>query len=129
MNIQSEQVTVQKSPQELFKFLTDVSNFELILPDSLEQFKVYDDSFTFTLKGMPRINLAFVEKTPDHFIKLKATSDNLPVFLSCRILPEAENKSQAQLFIDADINPMMAMMLKKPLQKLVDTLAYKMSEL
>jgi carbon monoxide dehydrogenase subunit G len=129
MNLKSFQTSVQKSQKELYEFLTDVSNFKTILPDGLEEFEAREDSFKFALKGMPAIRLEFVEKVPDKLIKLKATSDNLPVFLTCKIDELNEKEAQAQLFIDADLNPMMAMMLKKPLQKLLDTLADKMGEL
>jgi len=129
MNLESLKTTVNKSQQELFAYLTDLENFKNILPDSLEEFSVSGDSFKFTLKGMPTIRLAFDEKQEFNHLKLKATSDKLPVFLSCKIDALANNQANAQLFFEGDINPMMAMMLKKPLQNLLDVLAKKMSEL
>lgn len=129
MNLESPKTRVQKSAEDLYRLLTDVANYEKLLPDSLESFETGEDSFKFSLKGMPAIRLAFEEKTPYEYIRLKATADNLPVFLSCKIESIGLQEVNAQLFIDADINPMMAMMLKKPLQKLLDTLANKMDEL
>jgi len=129
MNLESSKTTVLKSTQALFLYLTDLENFKNILPDSLEEFSVSGDSFKFALKGMPAIRLAFDEKQEFDLIKLKATSDKLPVFLTCKLSKLTDSQSQVQLFFDGDINPMMAMMIKKPLQNLLDTLAEKMGAL
>lgn len=129
MNLESQKNNVQKSQKELFQFLTDVANFKNILPDSLEEFESNEDSFKFTLKGMPAVRLKFEEKQEFDMIKLKATSDSFPIFLTCKIEPVSDTESNAQLFFDGDINAMMAMMLKKPLQNLLDSLVEKMGEL
>jgi len=129
MNIESQQKIVQKSQKELFEFLTDVANFKNILPDSLEEFESNEDSFKFALKGMPAVRLKFEKKQAFDMIKLKATSDSFPIYLTCKILPVSDSESKAQLFFDGEINAMMAMMLKKPLQNLLDGLVEKMEEL
>lgn len=129
MNLESNKTNVQKSQKELFAFLTDLENFKSILPDSLEEFSVSDDSFKFQLKGMPAIRLAFDTKKEFDLIKLKATSDTFPIFLICKINAISETQSEAQLFFEGEINAMMAMMLKKPLQNLLDGLVGKMGEM
>jgi len=129
MNLESNKRIIQKSQKELFTFLTDLNNFESILPDSLEEFSVSGDSFKFQLKGMPAIRLAFDTKQEFDLIKLKATSDTFPIYLICKINAISETQSEAQLFFEGEINAMMAMMLKKPLQNLLDGLIGKMGEL
>ncbi len=129
MKLESQKTTVNKSQEELFTYLTNLENFKNILPDSLEEFSVAGDSFKFALKGMPAIRLAFEEKQEFDHIKLKATSDKLPVFLSCKLIAINDTQAITQLFFEGDINPMMAMMLKKPLQNLLDVLVEKLSGL
>jgi len=129
MYLESQATDVQKSQKELFEFLSDLSNFKNILPDTLEEFEVGKDSFKFALKGMPAIRLAFVDKQKHHLLQLKATSDNFPVVLTCKIENSTETQCKAQLFFEGDINAMMAMMIKKPLQNLLDGLAEKMGGL
>lgn len=129
MNIESHKALVQKPQKELYTFLSNPNNFEDILPDSLEEFESNEDSFKFALKGMPSLRLAFAEKQEFDLIKLKATSDSFPVFLTCKITQITDKQSEAQLFFDGEINTMMAMMIKKPLQNLLDTLVEKMGEL
>ena len=129
MNLESQQTIVQKSQKELFEFLTNIANFKNILPDTLEEFESNEDSFKFSLKGMPAVRLKFEEKQAFDLIKLKATSDSFPIYLTCKISPVSDTESNAQLFFDGEINAMMAMMLKKPLQNLLDSLVEKMGAL
>ena len=129
MNLQGEKVTVNKSDKELFEFLTKTENFEAVLPDDLEEFKVKDDSFIFNMKGMPAVKMVFTEKTPNQTVKLKADNDMVPVYLTCNINSKGDHQSEAKLSFEGEVNMMMAMMVKKPLQNLLDVLTKKMSEL
>jgi carbon monoxide dehydrogenase subunit G len=129
MNLQGDKVTVNKSNKDLFEFLTDTANFKTILPDNLDGFEVAEDSFKFSTSGMPSVRMVFAEKTPYETVKLKADNDMFPVFLTCRIAPVADTQCEAQLFFEGEVNMMVAMMIKKPLQNLLDVLTSKMATL
>src|SRR6056297_3302543 len=99
MKLESDKVTVQKSQQELFDFLTNVENYEQIMPESKEKFEVKSqDTFAFALKGMPEIELQIKEKRAPEFIVLGSTSDKFNFSLDVVIEPAGENQSEAQLF-------------------------------
>ena len=130
MELESNKVTVQKSQQELFDFLTNVENYEKIMPESKEKFEVKSkDSFSFALKGMPEIELQIKETRPPEFIILGSTSDKFNFSLDVIIEPDGPNQSQAQLFFHGKFNTMMAMMVKGPLKKFIATLAENTSNL
>ena len=40
MNLESPKVTVEKSAQELFDLLSDVKNFEKLMPENIAKFEV-----------------------------------------------------------------------------------------
>lgn len=124
MELESQKVTVQKSQQELFNFLTNVENYEKIMPESKEKFEVKSqDTFAFALKGMPEIELQIKEKREPEFIELGSTSEKFNFKLEVVIESAGENQSQAQLFFHGKFNTMMAMMVKGPLKKFISTLA------
>ena len=77
MNIQGNRVVVDKSQQETFEFLTDLKNFEQLMPESIQKFEVDGDSFIFGLKGMPEIRLVLKESTEFSNIVLGAASSKL----------------------------------------------------
>lgn len=129
MNLETNKVNVSKSQEAVFNFLTDLNNFEQLMPESKEKFEVDGDSFLFALKGMPEIRLVMEGKTPNSQIVLGAASSKLAFSLTTNIVVIDENTSEVQLLFKGDFNPMMAMMVKKPLQNFINTLADNIQKL
>ena len=130
MNLESPRVTVEKSAQELFDLLTDVRNFEKLMPDNIAKFEVIgDDAFIFGLKGMPEIKLKMKEKVAPNKVVLGAASDKLPFTLTASIDAVSDNNSDVKLDFVGEFNPMMAMMIKGPIGKFIETLATNMTKL
>ena len=130
MNLESPKVTVQKSAQDLFDSLSDVKNFEKLMPENTAKFEVTgDDSFIFGLKGMPEIKLVMKEKIAPNKVILGAASDKLPFTLTADINEVSESSSDVQLHFEGSFNPMMAMMIKGPIGKFIETLAGNMNKL
>ncbi len=130
MNLESPKVTVEKSAFHLFESLSDVRNFEKLMPDSIAKFEVTgEDSFIFGLKGMPEIKLKMKEKNTPGRVVLGAASDKLPFTLTGNINSLSETSSEVQLVFDGEFNPMMAMMIKGPISKFIETLATNMHKL
>ncbi|VXB99296.1 conserved hypothetical protein [Flavobacterium sp. 9R] len=130
MNLESPKVAVSKSAQELFDLLTDVRNFEKLMPDNIAKFEVIgDDAFIFGLKGMPEIKLKMKEKVAPNKVVLGAASDKLPFTLTASIDAVSDNNSEVKLDFVGEFNPMMAMMIKGPIGKFIETLATNMTKL
>ena len=129
MNLESPKVSIDKSQEEIYSFITNLNNFEGLMPESIEKFEVDGDSFIFGLKGMPEIRLVLQEKNEFDKVILGAASSKLTFTLTVDILKLSEDSSEVQLLFNGDFNPMMAMMVKKPLQKFIDTLSRNMLRL
>lgn len=123
MNLESPKVNVDKSQEDIYNFITNLNNFEGLMPDTIEKFEVDGDSFIFGLKGMPEIRLVLQEKNEFDKVVLGAASSKLTFTLTVDIAKVSETSSAVQLLFTGDFNPMMAMMVKKPLQKFIDTLS------
>ena len=124
MNLESPKVSVDKSAQEIFDFLSNVENFEKLMPENISKFKVLDNNkFLFALKGMPEIILKQKEATPPNKIVLGAAGGKLDFSLTGDITESEANKSEVKLTFSGDFNPMMAMMIKGPIGKFIETLA------
>ena len=124
MNLESPKVNINKNAQQVFDFLTKVENFEQIMPESKEKFeKLSDEKFLFQLKGMPEIVLKQKDQTAPSKVILGAASDKLPFTLTADINQISDSESETQLVFDGEFNPMMAMMIKKPIQNFINALA------
>ena len=122
MNLESPKVTVNKSSKQLLDYLSKVENFEKIMPENTDKFEARADSFIFALKGMPEIKLKMMEQESPQKIVLGSDSDKFPFTLTADIQPLEEESCEAQLLFDGEFNPMVAMMVKGPLQKFINTL-------
>lgn len=129
MNIDGNRIKVNKSAKDLFEFLINLENFEQLMPENTEKFEVDGESFIFGLKGMPEIRLVMKEKTEYSNVTLGAASSKLPFTLSADIEEVSDNESNTQLKFESSFNPMMAMMVKKPLTKFIDTLTENLEKL
>ncbi|CAM1349069.1 MULTISPECIES: orotate phosphoribosyltransferase [Tenacibaculum] len=129
MNIEGNIVRVKKSSEELFNFFTKLENYEQLMPENTQKFEVDGDSFIFGLKGMPEIRLVMKEKTEFSNVTLGAASSKLPFTLASDIKEISENESEVTLKFNGDFNPMMAMMVKKPLTKFIETLTENIAKL
>lgn len=124
MNLESPKVKSQKNQQEMYDFLTDVRNYEKLMPESLEEFKVTgENSFLFSLKGMPKIELAIQETQEPDLIVLGSTSEKFDFSLNAHIEDAGEDNSEVLLLFTGKFNAMMAMMVKSPLKKFINTLS------
>ncbi len=124
MKLESTKVSLDKSAQEVFNFLTNVENFERLMPETISKFKLMDsDTFLFALNGMPEIVLKKKSMEAPHTILLGAAGGKLDFSLTAKIESPSKNKSEVQLTFEGSFNPMMAMMIKAPITKFIETLA------
>jgi len=123
MNIKSEKVITQKSAKELFEILSEVKNFEKLMPKEKTKFELKsDDSFLFAIKGTPDIEVQLKEKNANKKLVFQAIS-NVPFTLSFNIEDISVSSSAVQLFFHGKFNPMISMMIKGPINNLVNMLA------
>jgi len=124
MNLESPKVTTEKSAKDIYNALSEVKNYEKLMPENIDKFEVLgDDIFNFGLKGMPEIKLRLKEGVPNSKINLAAASDKLPFTLTATIDTLSDSSSAVQLHFEGDFNPMMAMMIKGPIAKFIEMLA------
>ena len=124
MELNSKKVIVQKSASALCDHLSDVKNFEQLMPENISKFEVIrEDAFIFAIMGMPEIALEVKEIISPRKVILGAISDKIPFTLIGNIEAKDNDSSFIELQFQGDFNPMMAMMVKAPVSKFIETLA------
>ncbi len=130
MEISGSEININKSAEEVFDFLSQVSNFEKLMPDNIDKFQVLSDNgFLFALKGMPEIALEKKSEQAPTQLVLGAKSDKLPFTLTGNIKSQSPSQCTVQLHFTGEFNPMMAMMIKGPITKFIDTLSEHLGQL
>ncbi|MAH20892.1 MAG: orotate phosphoribosyltransferase [Flavobacteriaceae bacterium] len=123
MNLESPKISLSKSADEIFDFLSNVKNFEELMPENISKFHLLEkDKFIFALTGMPEIILQKkIEEAPNRIV-LGAAGGKLDFTLKANITSIEANKTEVQLSFTGNFNPMMAMMIKGPISKFIETL-------
>ena len=124
MNLESPKISLTKSANEVFDFLSNVKNFEGLMPENISKFELLEkDKFIFALTGMPEIILQKKSEEAPNSIVLGAAGRKLDFTLKANITSIEANKTEVELSFTGDFNPMMAMMIKGPISKFIETLA------
>ncbi len=124
MHLESPSKIVEQSSETVFNFLSDVKNFEKLMPENIDKFELLnEDTFRFALKGMPEIVLRKEEANPNSKVILGAASSKLDFNLTADIEEIEASKSEVTLHFDGKFNAMMSMMIKGPITNFIKTLS------
>ena len=129
MQIESDKATINKSSSEIFSFLSNFNNFQKLMPEQVANWQSTENDCSFTIKGMATIGMKIIEKIPNSLIKI--TSNGKVPFdftLNVHLTETSHVQTTGQIIFESDLNPMMAMMVEKPLRNFFNLLAGKMKE-
>lgn len=130
MYVETPKKSLPKGQKEVYQFLSDLKNFEKLMPASIAKFEVInEDRFLFQLSGMPEIVLERKQQTPESQIVLGAASDKLPFTLTANITETNLGQCEVTLSFDGEFNAMMAMMIKTPITNFMGTLAENLAKI
>jgi hypothetical protein len=127
-NFKSPEVEVSLSAEQLYDKLSNLNNLQDILPSEITDFQSTEDSCSFKMGGMPKVNLVIAKKTAFSKIILQAENSQIPFSLACNISQNGE-KCKAILEVNAELNMMMRMMLEKPLTNFLNASAKRLSQI
>lgn len=128
--IESEVVEINNSAENIYNYLSDFRNFEKLMPPQVTNWKATADDCSFTINGMATIGMKIVEKTP--FKKISINSNGKVPFefqLFVLVTEKGINNSVGQLVFESDLNPMLKMMVVKPLGNFFNLLAQRMKDI
>lgn len=123
--------TINKSEEQLFLFLSDFRNLTAHIPqDKIQDWQADEKSCTFSIPNLGKGGLDIVISEPNKMIKYAGTG-KLPFsfFFWIQLKEVAEKDTKMKLTIKAELNMMLKMTLKKPLEDGIDKLADQMAVL
>lgn len=122
LKIESKIGIINQSDEHIYNFLTDFNHFSSLVPqDRIKNWEATSDTCRFTLDRLGDIGMKIIEKEPYKLIKVTGDENSQFDFLFwIQLKRMAETDTRIKLTIHADINPMLQLMAKKPLQKFID---------
>lgn len=128
--IESEKVEINNSVESVFTYLGNFNNFQKLMPEQVANWSSTEDECSFTISGMATIGMKIIEKKP--FTEINIISNGkVPFNFNLKVLltDALENKSTGQLVFEAELNPMLKMMVEKPLGNFFNMLASKLKDI
>jgi hypothetical protein len=125
--IEGPRIERDQSQTEIYEFLSNPANFENVMPDDVVKFESGADWFLFGLKGLPEVKLVFTERIPPSKIVLGSASSKLEFGLVCNIEEAPGNRSALALKFEGQFNPMLKMMVERPLKNFLLALSDKIA--
>lgn len=123
-NIDSKQVEVSCSPAEVFEYLTDINNFQELLPkDKISNWESDTTQCSFRIQGTVTLSIKLKESTPNTVINLTNGEKTPFPFTLDVFIEEVENGAKVRQEFKGEINPFLKMMVEKPLANLFDYIA------
>ncbi len=128
--IESNKIEIDNSAENVFNYLSNFNNFQRLMPDQVTNWSSSETECSFTINGMATIGMKIIEKTPNSHIKI-ASNGKVPFnfILHTNLTSVSPDKTNGQLVFEAELNPMIKMMVEKPLTNFFNLLAEKMKDI
>ncbi|MBN2729861.1 MAG: hypothetical protein JXR53_11620 [Bacteroidales bacterium] len=121
---ESKSVLLKEQQQNVNEFLSDFRNFSELMPENVKDWQADEDSCSFTAEGAGQVKLKYTERSPE-YIEIQPDMA-IPVSGEIKLFVKLKDKGaecKATVGVEATIPPMFRMMLKRPLQNLLEMLA------
>jgi carbon monoxide dehydrogenase subunit G len=121
-NIKSNKQNIQAPASKIYQFLSDFNNLEKLMPTKVTNWNSTMTTCSFTIDGMATLNMAQGNNKENELVHMKAEGKNpFHYDLNTHISSQGD-ASEVYVELNADMNPMVAMMAKKPLANFVNIL-------
>lgn len=128
--IESDKVEIQNSAEKIFTYLSDFNNFSALMPSQVTNWQSTVDECSFTINGMATIGMKIIDKIPHSQINI-VSNGKVPFEFKLFVLLTEKDATNCvgQLTFESDLNPMLKMMVEKPLGNFFNILAQKMKDI
>ena len=130
MEISKQTNILQFSSLKIYDFIINIDNYKTILGDEISDFeKLSVKEFKIKIGSMPKISLELVENRPSSSVKLLSSDSNLNFQICITVDSVDKNSSVVYVKFEGKFSTMIEMMIKKPLEKFINSLKNKVEEL
>ncbi len=124
----SEDLTIKNTAGYIYNFLSDFNNFEKLMPEQVTNWKSSHSTCSFTIQGMADISMKIENTVQDEKVHMKSEEAPFDFDMISYLTKIDTDQTRVRIELEANINPMMLMMVKRPLQNLVNIMVEKLKE-
>ncbi len=128
MIFSSNPTLIHHPAEKVFGFVSDLSLLGTLMPDQVVNWKSDQTHCSFSITGMTDLSLKVDQCVPNSLFSLVPEGKSPFGFRLQTSIVEKGSVSEVVITLNADLNPMLAMMAKRPLQNLVQIMVEKLSK-
>lgn len=128
MTVIESNVLIDAPAASVYNFLADLNNHQQLMPENIIGWTSTRDEARFQIQNMAKLVLKVSSRNPDEILINAIENPPFPLELKWAI-KEASAQTEVMFTISADMNMMMKMLAKTPLQKLADHETARLKEL
>jgi carbon monoxide dehydrogenase subunit G len=130
MKIESRIGKINAPQAKVYEIISDFSRIGSMLPaDKINDLKVDADSCSFNIDKIGNFGMRIIEREPVKTVKI-SSSEQVPFKFTMWIQLKdlSENETAVKVTLDADMNPMVAMVAKTPLTNFMEMLVTRLEQ-
>jgi hypothetical protein len=118
------------SPTEVFNFITDIRNFEHLVPrDKISDVKVSQNTFSFNVSPLGLVSISITEKVMYSKVVFSGNAMLVNNFSLIILINEPDyDHSEVKLILNAELNAFLKMLAAEPISKFLETLICEMEK-
>ncbi|RYY07521.1 MAG: SRPBCC family protein [Sphingobacteriaceae bacterium] len=128
MTVIESNVTLNATAASTYNFLADLNNHQQLMPENITDWTSTKDEARFNIQNMAKLILQVASRNPQEILINAIENPPFPLQLKWTI-KEAGNQTEVSFTISAELNMMMKMLAKSPLQKLADYETQRLKDL
>ncbi|HTM98994.1 MAG TPA: SRPBCC family protein [Pedobacter sp.] len=130
MTIIESAVEINLPIEKVYAFLSDMNNYQELMPDNIYNWSSTTDEASFTIQNMAKLAIKISSRIENQeIVALPTEKPPFDVELKWIVSTNENGSTTAKHIISADLNMMMKMLAAGPLQKLVDYQTKKLKEI
>jgi carbon monoxide dehydrogenase subunit G len=129
-NFESSTKTILADRKQVFEFLSDISNFATLVPEGkVRDFESGRDYARFHVDGLGEVGIRIVSENPFDTITF-GSEGSVPFKFSLQVNLSGTDPGLTvmNLSMEADLNVMMKMMARKPLEEGIEMVASRLTD-
>ena len=124
LKIESEKITLTRNIKVYINFLSDLNNYKVLFPkDKISDWKSDNDSCSLKVQNVYTLEMIKVSVSKNSISLISGGSSPFKFSLEIYLHEDQNNICFAQIICNANVSPVLKMMIGKPLNELFNYMA------
>lgn len=126
--IKSNIEKISSSGKKVREFLENISNYEQLMPDRVEDWRCDGSQCHFSIKGTADLGFKIIGTNDEKITLSQDDETKLSFTINVFVNQFQENSCECNMILEASINPVMEMMITNPLKNFLNMMLEKLSK-